>query len=78
MYLNVGFPLNQVRSSARSPKKKKGPQTKAVQKSKADTLLITTTLLKSITEDQVNLQVELNNEIPILVKQELNKIEVHI
>ena len=45
----------QVRNS-RSPKKKKGPQTgKAIEKAKGDILLHTTTLAKTITEDQVDL-----------------------
>ena len=47
--------LFKVRNS-RSPKKKKGPQTgKAISKAKGDILLHTTTLAKTITEDQVDL-----------------------
>lgn len=42
--------------NSRSPKKKKGPQTgKAITKAKGDILLHTTTLAKTITEDQVEL-----------------------
>ena len=42
--------------NSRSPKKKKGPQTgKAISKTKGDILLHTTTLAKTITEDQVDL-----------------------
>ena len=42
--------------NSRSPKKKKGPQTgKALTKAKGDILLHTTTLAKTITEDQVDL-----------------------
>ena len=42
--------------NSRSPKKKKGPQTgKAITKAKGDILLHTTTLAKTITEDQVGL-----------------------
>ena len=46
--------------NSRSPKKKKGPQTgKAITKAKGDILLHTTTLAKTITEDQVD-QLEIN------------------
>ena len=42
--------------NSRSPKKKKGPQTgKALTKAKGDILLHTTTLAKTITEDQVGI-----------------------